>query len=432
MTQRQKLAIIGGTLAALAMLCIGAYALATFFARNTGGLVVSGAGPQVLVKSPPQGAMLPINQDVQVQISASDPNGVVRVELYVNGALSASESSPNLLGLQSFSPSLRWRPTTPGSYSLQARGIDSNNVTGESTVIQVTALADITPVPTATPTATPTNTPLPPSPAPALPTSTPVPPSPTSPGVPPTPTPVPPTATNTGLPPSSTQVLNEVAIDGNASGQVAAACPSGTRVTGGGFDGDAGLTITGSAMQANGWQVSAHNNTHGAIQLTARAICVSNIGGETTQTSGQASVQPHATGAVTAACATGSTLTGGGFGSTAQQEVLTSMNSGNGWQAVSRIISTSPQALSAYAVCYAGAGARTTVVSKQGELRGSGTATVRADCPTDKIVTGGGFSAAGELVITSSAKSNNGWQVSAANALRTGQLLTAVAVCTGF
>ena len=221
-------------------------------------------------------------------------------------------------------------------------------------------------------------------------------------------------------------------IDGNGSGQAVAACPGGTKITGGGFDGDASLTITGMSVQANGWQVSAKNNSRSPLQLTARALCVANLSGPITQATAQATVQPGATGSVTAPCAGGSVLTGGGFGSTTQQEVLSSVNSGNGWQAAARNIGTLPQPLTAYAVCYGSAGASSTVVSKQGSVGANGSATVSADCPGDKLVSGGGYSVPSGLVVTSSARNNNSWQVSAANALTTTQTLTAVVVCSGF
>ncbi|TMC59768.1 MAG: hypothetical protein E6J26_03045 [Chloroflexi bacterium] len=447
MTQEQKLAIIAGTLGVIVLLCVAAFALATFFSRNAGGPIATGAGPQVLIKSPQQGATVPINQDVPVQVSASDSNGVIRIELYVNGTQVASESSPNTQGLQSFSPTLTWRPTNPGNYGLQARAVNRNNVTGESAVIQVTAQANATPQPTPTNSPTPTNTPLPPASSPtpiiivvtATPTAPPPtstntrpPPSPTATSLPPTSTAVPPTATRTSVPPVSTQVLKQATINGNDNGQAIAACPGGTKVTGGGFGGDVSLTITGSAMQGNAWQVLAKNTSGTSHQLIALAICVSNLPGTTTQVFAQASVQPNATATPTAQCPSGSTLTGGGYGSNAQQIVYANSNVGNAWQVGSKNITTTAQTLNVFAVCYNSAGASSTTANKQSDVNGGANATVTADCPADKIVTGGGYTAAQGLVVTNSSKTGNSWQVSATNGLTSTLSLTAVAVCTGF
>src|SRR5207237_8274545 len=132
MTQEQKLAIIAGTLGVIVLLCVAAFALATFFSRNSGGPIAVSSGPQVLIKSPQQGAMVPVNEDTPVQVSASDSNGVIRIELYVNGTQVASEASPNTQGLQSFSPTLTWRPTNPANYGLQARAVNRNSVPGAS------------------------------------------------------------------------------------------------------------------------------------------------------------------------------------------------------------------------------------------------------------------------------------------------------------
>ncbi len=453
MSQQQKFVIIAGVLATIVLICVAAFALATFFTRNTGGPLAAGAGPQVLIKSPQQGATVPTNQDVPVQVSASDTNGVIRVELFVNGAQVASESSPNAQGLQSFAPSLKWRPTADGSYSLQARAVNRNNVTGESTVIQVTAQANATPIPTPTSTSTPTNTPSPPPPSPTpivivvtatptpIPTSptpqstlTRVPPTNTPTSVPPTNTPVPPTPkpTNTSVPPSSTQALRQVTVNRNDTGQVAATCPSGTKVTGGGFGGDVNLTITGSAMQGNAWQVIAKNNSTASHQLIALAICVSNISGATAQVFGQSNVPPSVSASATTACPSGSTLTGGGFGSNAQLPVFANVSNANGWSASAQNTVSTTQTLNVFAVCYDGANANSTSVTKQADVSANASGTVTADCPNNQIVSGGGYNTAPGLVVTNSSKSGNGWQVTASNTLTSTQSLTAVAVCNSF
>jgi len=141
---------------------------------------------------------------------------------------------------------------------------------------------------------------------------------------------------------------------------------------------------------------------------------------------------PASTATATAACLSGSTLTGGGFGGNAQLDVYANAGSANGWSASARNNVSSTQALNVFAVCYDGANATSTAVTKQSNVNANANATVTGDCPSNQLVTGGGYTAAPGLIVTNSSKNGNGWQVSASNTLTSTQSLTAVAICTAF
>ncbi len=216
MTRNQKLVIVISAIALILLTCVGAFALFTFFSRSSSTEVAVGSKPIVSIKSPPPGTAVPINEDVLVQIAATDVVGVIRVELWVNGVLVAAETSPLAQGLSNFSPILKWKPTAAGTYNLEARAINRNNQTSDPTSVVVSAQAGATPLPTPTPGAT--NTPIiivatnPPIPTatntnvPPAATNTNVPLTATNTSVPPTATntSAPPTATNTGVPPTAT------------------------------------------------------------------------------------------------------------------------------------------------------------------------------------------------------------------------------------
>jgi hypothetical protein len=51
--------------------------------------------PVVSISSPPSGAQVTLGQEVLVQATAVDQSGVVRIELWVDGALSGVDEAPS-------------------------------------------------------------------------------------------------------------------------------------------------------------------------------------------------------------------------------------------------------------------------------------------------------------------------------------------------
>jgi len=145
--------------------------------------------PQVAIVSPPNGTVVNLGREVDVQVVAQDAQGVTRIDLWVDNALYTSQSSPDSRGQASFAVVHRWTPNTPGSHALLAKAYNVNGQESLSPIVLVTvaqptgAISEL-PSPQATtggvvpPAETPTLPPVPTN-TPAAPTPTP-PPTPTT------------------------------------------------------------------------------------------------------------------------------------------------------------------------------------------------------------------------------------------------------------
>ncbi len=132
--------------------------------------------PSVSISSPPNGAQVPMGQEVLIRAVANDTASIARVELWVDGNLNAviqptSRQAP-------YSVVLRWTPTSPGAHTLVVKAVNINSFTSDpaTLAITVTGSSAATSTPTATapltlspPTVTATRTSTVP---PALPTPT--------------------------------------------------------------------------------------------------------------------------------------------------------------------------------------------------------------------------------------------------------------------
>lgn len=132
--------------------------------------------PSVNINSPPNGAQVPMGQEVLIRAVADDTASIARVELWVDGNLNAviqptSRQAP-------YSAVLRWTPTSPGAHTLVVKAVNINSLTSDpaTLAITVTGSSAATSTPTATvpvalspPTVTATRTSTVP---PALPTPT--------------------------------------------------------------------------------------------------------------------------------------------------------------------------------------------------------------------------------------------------------------------
>jgi hypothetical protein len=124
----------------------------------TGCALASAAKPVAVINSPPSGTQVDENSEVQVQVNASDSQGITRIDLLVNGVVVASESAPTAGGQPTFSAVLRWTPTTLGEQVVEARAY---NVKGDVSapvgvnILVRQAQASTTGTPTSVPTAAP-------------------------------------------------------------------------------------------------------------------------------------------------------------------------------------------------------------------------------------------------------------------------------------
>jgi hypothetical protein len=124
--------------------------------------------PNVVIVSPASNATFEVGAEVKVQSTSADAQGIVLVELSVDGQTVQNSPTPNGQPQAQFSVIQTWIPTTPGKFVLTVKATNSQLASGEASIsvniISRAALATATLVvqtqviPTATrlvPTATP-------------------------------------------------------------------------------------------------------------------------------------------------------------------------------------------------------------------------------------------------------------------------------------
>ena len=134
-------------------------AIAVLFATlSLGGLacdlstfgLAPAAKPTVTILTPAAGAQLNEGEEVQIQSLSTDPSGIVRVELAVDGAIVAIDVPPIPKGQTIYSLVQRWK-ATPGTHTLSVRAYNASGVAGDPALLSVVvapALAQPSPVPT--------------------------------------------------------------------------------------------------------------------------------------------------------------------------------------------------------------------------------------------------------------------------------------------
>lgn len=116
------------------------------------------------IASPPHGAQVPLGQEVLVLANASDPNGILRVELWVDSTMVAMAQPAS--SQTSYSAVLRWTHAAPGTPTLAVRAINTANVASDVSAVAVVVVSQSAPTLAAPPTV--------PAPAAVPPTTTPV------------------------------------------------------------------------------------------------------------------------------------------------------------------------------------------------------------------------------------------------------------------
>lgn len=114
--------------------------------------------PTIIITSPPSNSQFREGDTVQVQSTAADPAGIVRVELSVDGNIVRTDPAPQ--PQPSFTVLQNWT-AVPGTHTIMVRTINTANVASEPAAIVITVSAGtatppatLTPVATATATAT--------------------------------------------------------------------------------------------------------------------------------------------------------------------------------------------------------------------------------------------------------------------------------------
>lgn len=167
--------------------------------------------PTVIIASPPSGSVYSVGEQIVVQSTSTDPAGIVRVELLVDGVQVRQDPSPVAQGQAQFSLIQTWDAPTVGQHTITVRATNTQGASSESGIIvtvresagpEPTTISTIaTAVPLATLTSVPPTPVVPPTEIPTNPAVTVIV---TATSVPPTDAP-PATATNTVSP---TCVLN--------------------------------------------------------------------------------------------------------------------------------------------------------------------------------------------------------------------------------
>jgi hypothetical protein len=144
------------------------------------GMEAGPSKPTITMTAPTSGAEFQVGDEVTVLSSASDAKGVGRVELYVDGQLNRTDSSPDPTGSTEVAMVQVWTADEPGTHTLSVIAV---NVDGEEsdawavTIRVVGEAASPEPSPTAEeappPTATATIEAPPPTPTATLPPPTP-------------------------------------------------------------------------------------------------------------------------------------------------------------------------------------------------------------------------------------------------------------------
>ncbi len=111
-------------------------------------------------------------------------------------------------------------------------------------------------------------------------------------------------------------------------------CPSGSVVTGGGWDlgNQTNPHVYHSAKSGNSWALTINNPGGNAQPVTAYAVCLSGVSGTTAQRENRENaVPPNSTANVQQLCTSGSVVTGGGFSMDRELTLFNTTKENNGW-----------------------------------------------------------------------------------------------------
>lgn len=116
----------------------------------------SASKPTVRIVSPAQDAEVSTARDVQVMASAQDPNGIVRLELWVDGTRATTLQPPS--PQTDYTVLLPWTANGAGDHSLCVRAVNQAGASADSALVTVkaTAGAGLNSVPTLTSETPPT------------------------------------------------------------------------------------------------------------------------------------------------------------------------------------------------------------------------------------------------------------------------------------
>ena len=145
--------LLWGGLLALVIL-VFAIAGAAFILLNDNRSQSVNSIPVVVITSPVSGSKFRVDQAIFVQTTATDLEGVVRMELWAAGEKVDETASPLAEGQSPFTDSLSWTPQVEGSYTLEVRAFNSAGTQSAPTTINInveTAGQPLSPSPESSP-----------------------------------------------------------------------------------------------------------------------------------------------------------------------------------------------------------------------------------------------------------------------------------------
>ena len=102
----------------------------------------------VEITSPATGAQVTVGEAMPVLAVASDPRGIARVELWVNGRLADSMVNPSASGRADFPVQFQWTADEQGSHLLEIRAYNRDGRSSEPASVLVRAVPGAAPTPT--------------------------------------------------------------------------------------------------------------------------------------------------------------------------------------------------------------------------------------------------------------------------------------------
>ena len=109
-----------------------------------------GSKPTVTIQSPANGSVFREGEEVIVQSTSKDPNGIVRIELAVDGAAVRTDAPPVPQAQVSFTAIQRWK-ATPGAHTLSVRAFNASGAASDPALISISVAVSSaagSPVPT--------------------------------------------------------------------------------------------------------------------------------------------------------------------------------------------------------------------------------------------------------------------------------------------
>src|SRR5437868_1164412 len=86
--------------------------------------------PNVIIVAPPSNASVAVGDEVKVQSTSADTDGIVLVELIVDGQTLQNSPTPNGSPQQQFSVIQTWTATTPGAHTITVKATNARRGTG--------------------------------------------------------------------------------------------------------------------------------------------------------------------------------------------------------------------------------------------------------------------------------------------------------------